>query len=141
MTGVAKDITEAELAILRVIWEQDSATVREITHQIYPNNSESDYATVKKLLARLEKKEFVSRDRSETAHRFTALVSRDDLLGIRLQGLADNLCDGSRTPLLLKLLNTKEVTAQQQHQLRQLINDISKASSESGNSKSNKRRN
>lgn len=128
MTGVAKDITEAELAILRVIWEQESATVREITHQIYPNNSESDYATVKKLLARLEKKEFVHRDRSETAHRFSARVSHDELLGMRLQGLADNLCGGSQTPLLLKLLNAEDVTSKQRQQLRQLISDISQDS-------------
>lgn len=134
MTRPPKDVTDAELAILKVLWEKESASVREITNQIYSDNSESDYATVKKLLARLEKKKFVSRDRQQIAHQFQATISRDDLLGIRLQGLADNLCGGSQTPLLMQLLNTEDVDAQQRLQLRDLIQDIAKSKS-----KTNKR--
>lgn len=139
MTRTPKDVTDAELAILKVLWERESASVREITDEVYSSDSDSDYATVKKLLARLEKKKFVSRDREQIAHQFSAIVSRDDLLGIRLQGLADNLCGGSQTPLLMQLLNTEEVNAQQRQQLRDLIQEISESKSASKSQKRGKK--
>ena len=120
-----QDVTEAELSVLRVLWQSGPATIRQITEQVYPQNSESDYATVKKLLSRLERKKCVRRDRTQIAHLFEPLVTLDDLVGRRLQVLADNLCDGSRTPLLMHLLRTDEITAEQQQQLRDLVDQLS----------------
>jgi predicted transcriptional regulator len=124
MARNSQDVTDAELAVLRVLWDDGPANIREITAKIYPTNTESDYATVKKLLARLEQKNFVSRDRGLHAHRFEAKITLDDLLAKRLQGLADNLCGGSQTPLLMHLLRTDDVTPVQRQKLRDLIQDI-----------------
>jgi predicted transcriptional regulator len=65
-------------------------------------------ASVQKLLERLEAKGCVSRDRRERAHRFGALVSREDFLRHRLKGLADRLCDGAIVPLVTTLLRSKK---------------------------------
>lgn len=113
-----QDVTEAELAVLQVLWQQGPCTIRAITEAIYPDGTASDYATVKKLLARLEHKACVERDRSATAHLFNAKISQDELIGRRLQAVADNLCGGSRTPLLMHLLRTERLTAKQRQQLR-----------------------
>ena len=64
MTRKKKDVTDAELALLQVLWESGGLTIRDLTDAVYPEGGESDYATVKKLLARLESKGFVHRDRS-----------------------------------------------------------------------------
>lgn len=133
-----QDVTDAELAVLRVLWDDGPANIREITSKIYPTNTESDYATVKKLLARLEKKKFVSRDRAEHAHRFAARITLDDLLAKRLQGLADNLCGGSQTPLLMQLLRTDDVSPRQRKKLRELMNDITDSQSEQKRRRKNK---
>ncbi len=120
----AQDVTDAELAILKVLCREGSATIRQITDQLYPRQSDSDYATVKKLLARLEKKRFVRRSRKQMAHTFQAVLSLDELLGRRLEVLAENLCDGSSTPLLMHLIRTDEISKKQREQLRRLIQEI-----------------
>jgi predicted transcriptional regulator len=82
-------------------------------------------ASVQKLLERLEAKGYVSRDRRERAHRFRALISREDFLRLRLQGLADRLCDGSIVPLVTTLLRSKEKLSEKNgEQLRRLIDEL-----------------
>lgn len=124
MVRKRKDVTDAELAILQVLWQHGRATIRQLTETLYPQGSESEYATVKKLLARLEGKGFVHRDRSEVAHAFSATVSQDELIGRRLQAVADHLCGGSRTPLLLHLLETERLTPEQRTQLRKHLDEL-----------------
>ncbi len=129
-----QDVTEAELAILKVLWDANDCTIRQITDSVYPRGSESDYATVKKLLARLEEKKCVKKDRRQIPHKFAAIISRDDLVGRRLRTLADHLCDGSAAPLLMHLLEGKGISANQQRELRELIEEYSDNQSSPKNS-------
>ena len=63
------DVTDAELAVLQVLWDEDATTIRQITDRVYRNGGASAYATVQKLLERLEDKQCVQRDRSAMAAR------------------------------------------------------------------------
>ena len=118
-------VTEGELSILEVIWEQGTPTSREIADAIYERVTDSKLASVQKLLERLEDKGCVGRDRSERAHRFRALVSREDFLRHRLQGLADRLCDGAIVPLVTTLLRSKKgLSRKHGEQLRRLIDEL-----------------
>ena len=49
-----QDVTDAELAVLQALWELRAATIRQLTDQLYPRGNVSHYATVQKLLERLE---------------------------------------------------------------------------------------
>jgi BlaI family transcriptional regulator, penicillinase repressor len=118
------DVTDAELSILQVLWERGEATVREITEQLYPQSGVSEYATVKKLAARLETKGFLERDDSQRAHVLRATIGRDDLIGRRLQDVADSLCQGQWSSLLTQFVNAKGLTAKQQRMLHALIDEL-----------------
>src|SRR5262245_55587135 len=50
------DVTDAELAILQVLWDQGLATIRQITEAMYPQVTDARCATVQKRLERLEAK-------------------------------------------------------------------------------------
>lgn len=117
-------VTDTELAILRELWERGHATIREVTDAIYREGTAPQYATVQKLLERLEAKECVVRDRSTRAHRFRAIVSRDEFIGSRLQTLADKLCGGSLTPLLTNLVQSKGISKRDRDSLRELIEQL-----------------
>lgn len=118
-------VTDGELSILEVIWEQGTPTTRDIAAAIYKKVSDSKMASVQKLLERLEAKGYMRRDRRERAHRFQALVSREDFLQYRLQGLADRLCDGAIIPLVTTLLRSKKgLSKKTGEQLRQLIDEL-----------------
>ena len=67
MARPAQDITESELAVLRILWERGTATIRQLTDVLYPGGGAAQYATVQKLLDRMEAKGYVRRDRACTS--------------------------------------------------------------------------
>src|SRR5260370_18806252 len=115
---------EGELAVLQVLWEGGPATIRRITDVLYPAGGSSHYATVQKLLERLETKGCVSRDRGGAVHVFAAAIDRDALIGRRLRSLAEKLCGGSWTPLLTHLLHAQRLSAAERQALRALIDEL-----------------
>src|SRR5262249_27368338 len=124
MARTPQDVTEAELAVLQVLWDDGPATIRHLTDVLYPRGGAAQYATVHKLLDRLEAKECVHRDRAGTAHTFAPAIGRDGLIGRRLQDMAEKLCGGSLTPLLTHLVRTQKLSARERQQLRDLIDEL-----------------
>src|SRR5262249_27761571 len=121
MEQTPHDVTDAELAVLQVLWGQGPATIRHLTDTLYPSGTDAHYATVQKLLERLETKGHVRRDRSSHAHVFTARTDRDTLVGRRLRAMAEKLCDGLMGPLLTHLVRAEELTLQERQELRTLM--------------------
>ena len=121
MARTPQDITDAELAVLQVLWEQGPTTIRHITDVLYPAGKAAHYATVQKLLERLENKDCVTRDRRASVHVFTARLVREELVGRRLRAVAEKLCGGSWTPLLTHLVQHRRWTSAERQQLRDLI--------------------
>jgi BlaI family transcriptional regulator, penicillinase repressor len=126
MEQPSQDVTDAELAILQVLWDQGQATVRQLTDAIYPDGSASHYATVQKLLDRLEAKDCVARDRGRWPHVFGAVIQREELIGLRLRAMAEKLCGGSLTPLLLHVLKTDQLSANERQELRAYLEELQK---------------
>jgi predicted transcriptional regulator len=114
--------TDAELAILKLLWDGEPLTARAICEQIYPSGTPSDQATVQKLLQRLEQKRLVARDRRSFAHLFRATVKREVLAADQLEALADKLTDGSLVPFILHAVGSKQLTAGERNEIRRLLN-------------------
>lgn len=119
-----QDVADAELAVLEVLWDRGPATIRQLTEVLYAPGSVAHYATVQKLLERLEAKGCVSRDRSGWAHVFEAKIQRDDLILRRLQATADRLCGGSLTPLLTNLVRAQKLSPEEKRELRVLMTEL-----------------
>src|SRR3954468_912702 len=113
--------TDAELAILKLLWDGGPLTARAICEQIYPSGPPSDQATVQKLLQRLEQKRLVERDRTAFAHQFRATVTREELAGNQLEALAEKLTDGSLVPFILHAVESKQLTAKERNEIRRLL--------------------
>jgi predicted transcriptional regulator len=119
-----QDVTEAELALLQSLWDEGPATIRQLVERVYGESGPSLYATVQKLLDRLEGKAFVVRDRRASVHVFDAAVDRDDLIGRRLRAVADALCGGSLSPLLTHLVEGHGLSQNERRELRALIDKL-----------------
>jgi len=113
--------SDAELAILKLLWKAESLTARDIREQLYPGGTSSDHGTVQKLLQRLENKGLVSRDRRSFAHVFRAIVSRGGLVGRQLDAMADKLTDGSMVPFIMHAVESKKLTSEEREEIRQLL--------------------
>jgi BlaI family penicillinase repressor len=120
----AQDITESELAVLRILWDREAATIRQLADILYPRGEAAQYATVQKLLDRMEAKGYVRRDRSLYVHVFRAVLNRDQLIGRRLRSLAEMLCDGSLTPLLTHLARANDLTDEDRLALRAIMDEV-----------------
>ena len=94
-----------------------------MTDVLYPDGGAAQYATVQKLLDRMEAKGYVRRDRTLYVHVFAAVLDRDELIGRRLRSLAETLCDGSLTPLLTHLARASDLTEEDRLALRAIIEE------------------
>ena len=127
MPRTPRDVTEAELAVLRILWDRGPASVRAIADDLGGRRTTAQAATVQKLLERLEGKGWVARDRTGPVQLFRATADRDDLIGRRLRGIAEELCEGSMTPLLSHLVQNERLTPADRQALRGLIDRLDEA--------------
>ncbi len=121
-----QDVTEAELAVLQLLWDDGPGPVRPLAEKLYPGGGNSAYATVQKLLERLELKGYVSRKRQDGVQKYESLVDKEGLIGRRLRAVAEQLCDGSLTPLLTHLVRNQSLSAKERKELRGLLDDLTK---------------
>ena len=115
------EVSNAELRVLQSLWDCGPSTIRQLTERLYPSVTTAIYATVQKLLERLEKDGYVGRDRSAPPHVFFAAISKDGYIGGQLRAMAERLCGGSLTPLLTHLLKTESLSPKDRSELRRLL--------------------
>jgi len=123
MAGEFRDVSDAELAVLRVLWERGPQSARQLVEVIYPAGRPADFSTVQKLLERLEAKGCVARNREVRPHLFSPSIDQTDLIVRRLRIMADKICDGSLTPLLTHLVRDERLTAKDRRALRALLDE------------------
>jgi BlaI family penicillinase repressor len=115
-------LSEAELEVLKVLWDEGEGTVRRVNEQLRRRGRRWAYTTVSTLLQRLLAKGYA---RSETgdgrAHVFYPVASREELLRDRLRALADQLCEGAPAPLVLALVEGHRFSAAEIARLRKLL--------------------
>src|SRR5207244_10266568 len=122
MARTPEDVTDTELAILQILWDQGPSTRRQITDVLYPRGGPAQYATVQKLLERLEAKGFVAaKNRGQGVLTFTVSVDRDELISRKLQEMAEKLCGGTMTPLLIYLVVAQPLSARPIRALRVFV--------------------
>ncbi len=134
MPHVAAHVTDTELELLKLLWDRGPSTIRDLTDALYPQGGTSHYATVQKLLGRLESKAFVKRRQDRRVNVYSAVVQRRELISRRLQETADKLCEGSLTPLLTHLVRSRRLSKDDLSTLRDLVDQLDTQSSRRGRS-------
>ena len=123
MAKPSEPVTDAELELLKVLWQQQPLSVREITAALYEELSNSNIGTVQKLLQRLESKRCIQRDRSTYAHRFSVIVTQAAVAGKQLEVMADKLADGSLAPFITHLVQSRRLTKKEKKDIRKMLEE------------------
>jgi predicted transcriptional regulator len=126
MADPAADVTDAELAALRHLWENGPSTRRQIADALYPGGTPAHYTTVQKLLERLGAKRYVRSRMVGGVRVFAAAAGRDALIRRRLRDVADKLCGGAVAPLLTSLVEAGSMTDAELAELRALVRKLSR---------------
>lgn len=119
-------VTDAELAVLKLLWARGPLTAKAITEAIYPDGAESEFAAVHSFLQRLERKGLVARDRSAFVHVFSPTASRAGVLGQELETLAERLGGDSIVPLIMQLIEQKRLSRKEAAEIRKMLDKYSK---------------
>lgn len=115
------DMGNAELEVLKTLWDKGPATVRQVLKHLHDGGRHVAYTTAQTLLTRLEQKGFVKSDKSDLAFVYRARLSRDRVTRSRLRALLTQLYDGAAGPLVLQLIRTEEFTSDEIEELQKMI--------------------
>ncbi|UCE24864.1 MAG: BlaI/MecI/CopY family transcriptional regulator [Candidatus Zixiibacteriota bacterium] len=115
--------TDAELDVLRVLWEHGPATVREI-HQRLPATPHRGYTTVLKLLQIMSEKGLVRRDESQRAHVYSVEASMEQTQQKLLSHMMDKAFDNSMSSLVMRALATRPASKEELAEIRKLLDQI-----------------
>ena len=116
--------TDAELAVLNVLWERGPCLIRDITESIYGEHTQAKHTTVKSLLERLAAKGLVTSDTTQFSHKFSAAVTRDQYVAAEMQKLADSHFSGSIAPMLLTLFKHAKIGKKERENIRKIIDEM-----------------
>jgi predicted transcriptional regulator len=115
--------TDAELAILRVLWSRGSSTVREV-HEALQDGS--GYTTILKLMQIMTEKGLVVRDESQRAHVYSSRLPQEKTQRQLVTDLVDRAFGGSPAQLAMQALSTKKTSAEELAELRRLLDSLEK---------------
>jgi BlaI family penicillinase repressor len=112
--------TDGELELLGILWERESATVRELFEEVNARRPVV-YTGVLKLLQIMTEKGLVERDERERAHVYRATVSQMDTEQRFLRELSNRFFAGSAAQLALRALEMEKASDQELEAIRKLI--------------------
>jgi predicted transcriptional regulator len=114
--------TNAELAILRVLWERGASTVREV-HEAVARDEEVGYTTTLKLLQIMVEKRLAGRTEEGRLHRYWARVSESDTQRRMVADLVERVFGGSTAGLVMQALSSRTATPDELERIRALIDE------------------
>ena len=118
MKSLRRKPTDAELAILRVLWARGPSTVRQVAEDM---GREGGYTTVLKLLQIMTEKRLVRRDESARTHVYEAAFSQDHTERQLVTDLLDRVFDGSAAKLVLQALAATKAGPEELDEIKKLI--------------------
>ena len=117
--------TQSELEILSVIWERETATVREV-HDVMNARKPTGYTTVLKLLQLMDEKGLVERDKTNRAHIYRAKTKQNETGKQMLSDVLQKVFGGSALKLVQQVLETETTTAEDLKEIRKMIQEAEK---------------
>jgi BlaI family transcriptional regulator, penicillinase repressor len=112
--------TDAELGILRVLWERGPSTVRQV-HDVLSRERPTAYTTALKLLQIMTEKGLVRRDESDRTHVYHARLSEEQTQRQLVRDLLDRAFAGSASKLVMQALAARRASPEELAEIRRLL--------------------
>ena len=118
MKGPRRKPTDAELAILAVLWSRGPSTVRQIAEHM---GREAGYTTILKLLQIMTEKRLVVRDEAARTHIYHAAYTQDQTQRQLVTDLLERAFDGSAAKLVLQALAGRKTSPEELAEIKKLL--------------------
>ena len=120
MRKAASTLTPQELAIMKVVWRLEKATVRDVADALNAHRRVA-YTTVMTMMRILEEKGYLRRTMVERAHVYRPAKPRHQVVGAMVKDFVDRVFDGASDGLLVHLARDNRLTDKQRQIVKQLI--------------------
>jgi predicted transcriptional regulator len=115
-------LTPQELAIMKVVWRLDKATVRDV-YETLRERRPIAYTTVMTMMKILEDKGYLKKSLVDRAHVYRPAQRRQQVVGAMLRDFLDRVFDGAPNALLVHLAKDSKLTDKQRRIVQQLIEE------------------
>jgi predicted transcriptional regulator len=120
MRKAASTLTPQELAIMKVVWRLEKATVREVADALNQQRRVA-YTTVMTMMRILEEKGYLRKTVAERAHVYRPVKPRHQVVGAMVKDFVDRVFDGASDALLVHLARDNRLTEKQRQIVKKLV--------------------
>jgi BlaI family transcriptional regulator, penicillinase repressor len=116
-------LTPLELAIMKVVWKLDKATVRDVYEALREKRAIA-YTTVMTMMKILEEKGYLKKTRVERAYLYRPARPRQQVVGAMVRDFVDRVFDGAASGLLLQLAKDGRLSKDERQHIRRVIEEM-----------------
>ena len=123
MRSKSATLTQGELEIMKIVWERDSVTVRDVYEALAesrPDSRKAAYTTVMTMMKILEQKRYLKKKLSDRAHVYRAAQPKDTVVGAMVRDFVNRVFNGSAEPLLVHLVEEHDLTPEDLEEIASL---------------------
>lgn len=113
-------LTGQELEIMKIVWELESATVRDVYEALLARRKVA-YTTVMTMMNILEQKKYLEKAMADRAYVYRPAQPRQQVVKALVREFVNRVFNGSAEPLLVHLVEDRKLSAKELEQLRKLL--------------------
>ena len=122
MRPPSKTLTDQELEIMKIVWERQTATVRDVYEALLERRKVA-YTTVMTMMKILEHKGYLNRKQVDRAYVYRPAQPKNRVIRAMVRDFVNRVFNGSAEPLLVHLIEDRHLTADEIEEIRRLIGE------------------
>ena len=115
-------LTDQELAIMKIVWQKDSVTVRDVYEELLTRRKIA-YTTVMTMMGILEQKGHLKKSADERAYVYSPTQPQREVVGNMVHDFVKRVFNGSAKPLLVHLVENKTIGKEELDEISKLLNE------------------
>ena len=124
MRPPSKILTDQELEIMKIVWDHDTVTVRDVYETLLKRRKVA-YTTVMTMMKILEQKGYLHRKQVDRAYVYRPAQPKNQVIGKMVRDFVNRVFNGSAEPLLVHLIEDRRLTGDEIEEIRRLIGERS----------------
>ena len=112
-------LTEQELEIMKIVWQHESTTVRDVYEALLERRKVA-YTTVMTMMKILETKKYLKKTQSDRAYVYRPAQPQRQVIGAMVRDFVNRVFNGSAEPLLVHLVEEGSVTREELDEIARL---------------------
>src|SRR5207302_6275259 len=112
-------LTEQELEIMKIVWERENTTVRDVYETLLERRKVA-YTTVMTMMKILEQKKYLKKTQAERAYVYRPTQPKGQVIGDMVRDFVNRVFNGAAEPLLVHLVEEHNLSREDLEEIARL---------------------